>query len=260
MIKCSLQCGETSQVFWVGQRSVFVGREPGVDLLVDDESVSRRHAEFYLSDDDKIMLADLGSLNGTFVNGAKVSKAVLFSDDVLKVGGATFRFFRLDQASPRIQAEAILAALRKSLENQVPTGCSLNYEACSAVFEISIRAGLEEVSVVSQFVKDLDSHPERYYKGFEAFQAKCAEGILQQVEEALSGKLPFGCSFDRSPCLTYLLDGVKKGKDPQELVTAFLSEVKANPRRYLNGLPDPQNAYEFRSGAPSYPSRSECRR
>ena len=231
-----------------------------MDIFVDNESVSRRHAEFYLHQDGKIMLSDLGSLNGTFVNGVKVSKTVLFSDDVLKVGGATFRFFRSDQASPRMQAETLLSSMRQSLIKQVPPGCSLDQEACSAAFEVSIRAGFEEVSTVSQFVKDLDSYPERYYKGFERFLAKRAEGILQEVEAALSGKLPFGCTFSRSPCLVYLLDGIKRGKGPQELVTAFLSEVKAHPLRYMNGLPDLANANQFRSGAPSYPSRSECRR
>ena len=47
--------------------SVEIGRDPGLDLALDDEQVSRRHARVQLSESGAIV-EDLGSLNGTYVN------------------------------------------------------------------------------------------------------------------------------------------------------------------------------------------------
>ncbi|HWZ32526.1 MAG TPA: FHA domain-containing protein [Bryobacteraceae bacterium] len=46
-------------------RKFTIGRERGCDVLIHDESVSRVHAEIWLGDDGKIMIADRGSSNGT---------------------------------------------------------------------------------------------------------------------------------------------------------------------------------------------------
>jgi hypothetical protein len=48
-------------------RKFTIGREKGCDVLIGDESVSRVHAEIWLGDDGKIMIADRGSSNGTML-------------------------------------------------------------------------------------------------------------------------------------------------------------------------------------------------
>lgn len=60
--------------------TMLVGRVPGVDLQVDDDSVSRRHAELVVNGRE-IIVRDLGSANGTTVNGAPISE-----DTILNVG------------------------------------------------------------------------------------------------------------------------------------------------------------------------------
>jgi ABC transport system ATP-binding/permease protein len=50
-----------------------IGREPGVDILIDSVGVSRRHARVFLQN-DQYMLEDLGSSNGTFINGERLDK------------------------------------------------------------------------------------------------------------------------------------------------------------------------------------------
>ncbi len=49
-----------------------VGRDVTNDLVVSDEKVSRRHARLY-SEGDQYVVEDLGSTNGTFINGARLS-------------------------------------------------------------------------------------------------------------------------------------------------------------------------------------------
>jgi DNA-binding winged helix-turn-helix (wHTH) protein len=63
-----------------------IGRDPGASVLIDDSSVSRRHARIIVSDEGAT-LEDLGSKNGTLLENTKVESVVPLSDgDVLKVG------------------------------------------------------------------------------------------------------------------------------------------------------------------------------
>ena len=67
-----------------------IGRAPGVDFVVDAALVSRVHCRLTLSDANELLLEDLGSTNGTFVNGQKVAKIVLRDGDKLTVGRVEF--------------------------------------------------------------------------------------------------------------------------------------------------------------------------
>jgi len=67
-----------------------IGRAPGVDFVVDAALVSRVHCRLTLSDTNELLLEDLGSTNGTFVNGEKVPKAVLSDGDKVTVGRIEF--------------------------------------------------------------------------------------------------------------------------------------------------------------------------
>ncbi len=70
---------------------VVVGRSKDADLTVDDSSVSRRHARFYRAD-DVWFVEDLGSRNGTELNGRRVAGAErVGSGDVVAVGSVRLR-------------------------------------------------------------------------------------------------------------------------------------------------------------------------
>ena len=62
-----------------------VGRAPDCDLLIDDASVSRRHAAFDVSG-DRCVIRDLGSRNGVLHNGSFVTTAAVSDGDDLRVG------------------------------------------------------------------------------------------------------------------------------------------------------------------------------
>jgi adenylate cyclase len=61
------------------------GRSPSSDIVIDDVSVSRRHAKFTVRSDG-CTLSDLGSRNGTYVNGALVDRAELADGDRVVLG------------------------------------------------------------------------------------------------------------------------------------------------------------------------------
>jgi adenylate cyclase len=79
-----------------------LGRALNSDIPVFDPTISRRHAEVR-SDSTGVEVKDLGSSNGTFLNGAKVSEARLSAGDVIGFGRVTFRV--REAPAPRAGAE-----------------------------------------------------------------------------------------------------------------------------------------------------------
>jgi hypothetical protein len=72
MPKLTLLLGRrTLQAYDFKQESIIVGREEGADVLIDNPSVSRRHAEIRLTDDGWVV-EDLGSSNGTYIGGQRI--------------------------------------------------------------------------------------------------------------------------------------------------------------------------------------------
>jgi FHA domain/Domain of unknown function (DUF1707) len=62
-----------------------LGRHPDCDLVLGDDSVSRRHASI-TREGDRWLIVDLGSRNGTHVNGWRVTEANVFDGDALVLG------------------------------------------------------------------------------------------------------------------------------------------------------------------------------
>jgi pSer/pThr/pTyr-binding forkhead associated (FHA) protein len=66
-----------------------IGRAPCADFIVDAALVSRLHCRLTL-DSGRLDVEDLGSTNGTWVNGRKIARAPLLAGDTLKVGRVEF--------------------------------------------------------------------------------------------------------------------------------------------------------------------------
>jgi hypothetical protein len=69
------------------QGKVVVGRSHDVDLQIDNADVSRRHAVIYWSE-GSVVVKDLGSTNGTMVNGYPIDSTVVRPSDVIRIGNA----------------------------------------------------------------------------------------------------------------------------------------------------------------------------
>jgi pSer/pThr/pTyr-binding forkhead associated (FHA) protein len=72
-----------------------VGRHPESDIFLDDITVSRRHVEFR-RDGGSFRVHDVGSLNGTYLNGDRVDDAELQNGDEVRIGKFRLIFFASD--------------------------------------------------------------------------------------------------------------------------------------------------------------------
>ena len=87
-------------------RPAVLGRDPGNTVRLDDDTVSRSHTEVYPRH-EQVVVRDLGSTNGTFLNGARLMEnveRVLAHHDLVKIGNSRFIFLQheeqVSQASP----------------------------------------------------------------------------------------------------------------------------------------------------------------
>jgi FHA domain len=74
----------------VGPDEVTIGRSPDNSLVIDNPSVSHHHARVF-KEEDRLMLEDFGSLNGTFVNGQRVKMVSLSPGDSVSIGKHTIQ-------------------------------------------------------------------------------------------------------------------------------------------------------------------------
>ena len=86
-----LESSDPPLVFRIPSRSLMtMGRAARADFIVDAPLVSRLHCRLTLDDHGRLEIEDLGSTNGTWVNGRKIKRAPLRSGDKLKVGRVEF--------------------------------------------------------------------------------------------------------------------------------------------------------------------------
>ncbi|MGQ0628421.1 MAG: FHA domain-containing protein [Phycisphaerales bacterium] len=106
--------GSTKEVR-IDRESAIIGREEGCRIRIPLSSISRKHCEVK-SDDDEVLVQDLGSSNGTYVNGKRVKQQELAPGDLLCVGPVVF-VVRIDGHPRQIDAKDSFAAGSVTDEN-----------------------------------------------------------------------------------------------------------------------------------------------
>ena len=92
MAKFIVQQGaEPGQEYPITSGMLVFGRSDECDVILHDPNVSRRHAHAVVLN-GMVAVVDLGSSNGTLVNGIPISRAFLMDGDVLTMGITSFLF------------------------------------------------------------------------------------------------------------------------------------------------------------------------
>ncbi|MDP9133774.1 MAG: FHA domain-containing protein [Actinomycetota bacterium] len=90
----AIEDGGEVVVISVGEGALRIGRGIGADVVLEDRSVSRRHAVITCRDGEVVLLDDR-SLNGVWVNGERVGQATLRDGDAIAVGDVQMRFLAI---------------------------------------------------------------------------------------------------------------------------------------------------------------------
>jgi hypothetical protein len=94
------------------QHEIVVGRSSELDMVLVEDMVSRRHARIEC-DDDQIVIEDLGSTNGTFVNGEKIKRATLKEGDRVLIGTSILKVVSTEPGAPMPRRQDLQSAVQR---------------------------------------------------------------------------------------------------------------------------------------------------
>jgi two-component system, cell cycle response regulator len=102
------------------EHQLVLGRAPQCEVQLDQDGVSRNHARLELTPEGNVQVVDLGSRNGTFVNGEAVSRETLRDGDKIQIGGTTIlKFSYQDELDEACQRNLYESATRDPLTHAI---------------------------------------------------------------------------------------------------------------------------------------------
>ena len=107
-----------------GEGEIVIGRSSELDMVLVEDMVSRRHSKITVTN-DQIFIQDLGSTNGTFVNGEKIKRARLSEGDRILIGTSIIKLVATDHSTDVNDARSNLesmAAGKRSSQVRTMTG------------------------------------------------------------------------------------------------------------------------------------------
>ena len=98
--------GSVLKEFALDKERITIGRKPNNDIQLDDATVSGQHAAVLMLQHGYV--EDLNSTNGTYLNGKRVSKRMLSTGDVIKIGQHEFKYME-EEAPPDFEATVVIS-------------------------------------------------------------------------------------------------------------------------------------------------------
>jgi adenylate cyclase len=136
-----------NQIFEITGSAVSIGRADSNDLVLSHPSVSRHHARVNVLPGDTTLLIDLGSLNGTLVNGQQIQEHRLADQDRINIGMYELKYEAAVARDLHVEAGVIPAG--------DVTGV-ISPEALSTALRVQIAAGTAPTQVIQERLKNLE--------------------------------------------------------------------------------------------------------
>jgi len=169
--------GQT-QIFEISGSTVNIGRADSNDLVLNHPSVSRHHVRLTVLPGDTTLLNDLGSLNGTLVNGQQIHEHPLADQDRVNIGMFELKY-ELAKAEPiHVEAGSRPAADLAGL---------VSPEALSTSLRAQVAAGVPPAQAIQERLRDMEKE-NRLLKlllgvGKTLSSVLTAEEVMQRVME-----------------------------------------------------------------------------
>ncbi len=119
------------------EREIFIGRSNELDVVLVEDMVSRKHARISWNA-DALVIEDLGSTNGTFVNGEKIKRARLKEGDRVLIGTSIVRVALTDASGAASSAAGLEAEARARMQTAATRSTSVK----------AMTGSLEEIPLV----------------------------------------------------------------------------------------------------------------
>jgi Nif-specific regulatory protein len=181
-------------VFPITEGPVLIGRETAANLCIADPSVSRRHSQIEKEGLD-FVIADLDSLNGTFINDIPVKRRVLAHGDRVRIGDSQFLFLLHDgEASPTSKSSEV------QFEDRHLSGSTIQVKFNDAVYLMARDlSALMKVSTTVNAIRGLDELQKTLLELlFEVVPAERGAILLSQGND-LEDAAVFGLDRARGP-------------------------------------------------------------
>jgi adenylate cyclase len=136
-----------NQIYEISSSTVNIGRADSNDLVLDHPSVSRHHARLTVLPGDTTLLIDLGSLNGTLVNGQQIQEHRLSDQDRVNIGMYELRYERATAQELHVEAGTARVADVEGL---------ITPETLSTALRVQVAAGVPPAQAVQQRLKTLE--------------------------------------------------------------------------------------------------------
>lgn len=160
---------------------VVIGRSPEADFEVEHASVSRFHCAVWL-ENGRVFIRDLGSKNGSWVNGARIAQAELFPGDHIALGDAVLKLVPLDSLEARYHEALYQLATVDSL-----TQLSNRREFRRSVDDAVAKAQADGAALVLVMI-DLD----RFKHVNDRYGHGAGDEVLRRVTGAARARLRHG--------------------------------------------------------------------
>lgn len=142
-----LEVGKPSELYLV---ETIVGRTPNAGLVLANSQISRQHAKLIWTDGGHV-LEDLGSANGTFVGGVRITKQRLFPGDIIHFGTTfAFRYSVMDETEKSLMEQLYRTSVLDAL-----TG-AYNREYFNSVIETEVKQAQTTSTSLSLLLLDID--------------------------------------------------------------------------------------------------------
>ena len=85
---------------WTLNLPVSIGRNPDHEVCINHDSISRTHCRLSLNGEGALVVRDLNSMNGTYVDDKKITQSLLMPGDTLQLGSVTLRIEYASDTDP----------------------------------------------------------------------------------------------------------------------------------------------------------------
>ncbi len=230
MAKLILTSGEHQQEFELAAINT-LGRHPDNSIQILDRIISKEHAQILRGSDGRFLLRDLGSLNGTYVSGARVSEHPLQHGDELVLGSTHLTFVEHTDVEESLNRVTIApSALESIVRHKVDAqAASHDFLPENQIFEVEqLRRDYEKLRIGHELgraivgILDLDELlPRILDKSFELLPADRGVILLYDQDGQLVPR--------------YVKHKADKGADDQIVLSkSILSEVEQHKKAVLS--------------------------